>query len=95
MQAEIIPSQFRTESAKDELAAYKRTITDFRELPMVITDAGTLMGVRGFGVSDVGTTFAQDVLRIKVMGQIGLHLTVVDLPGLIAVVNEQQTEDDV
>ena len=95
MQAEIIPSQSRTESAKDELAAYKRTITDFRELPMVITEAGTMMGVRGFGDSDVGTTFAQDVLRVKVMGQIGLHLTVVDLPGLIAVVNEQQTEDDV
>ena len=62
---------------------------------MVITEAGTLMGVRGFGDLDVGTTFAQDVLRIKVMGPIGLHLTVVDLPGLIAVVNEQQTEDDV
>ena len=92
---QIIPSQFRTESAKDELAAYKRTIADFRELPMVITEAGTLMGVRGFGDSDVGTTSAQDVLRIKVMGQIGLHLTLVDLPGLIAVVNEQQTEDDV
>ena len=95
MQAEIIPSQFRTESAKDELAAYKRTLADFRELPMVITEAGVLMGVRGFGDSDTGTTFSQDVLRVKVTGPIGLHLTVVDLPGLIAVVNEQQTEDDV
>jgi hypothetical protein len=95
MQAEIIPSQFRIQSAKDELAAYRRTIADFRKLPMVTTEAGTLIGVRGFGESDVGTTFAQDVLRIKVIGEIGLHLTVVDLLGLIAVVNEQQTEDDV
>lgn len=53
------------------------------------------MGVRGFGDLDAGTTFARDVLRIKITGPIGLHLTVVDLPGLIAVVNEQQTEDDV
>lgn len=95
IQAEMIPSQSRTGSARDELAAYRRTIADFRELPTVINEAGTLMGVRGFGDSDVGTTFAQDVLRIKVIGPIGLHLTVVDLPGLIAVVNEQQTEDDV
>jgi hypothetical protein len=80
---------------KDELAAYKRTIADFSELPIVIYEAGTLMGVRGFGDSDTGTTFVQDVLRIKVIGPIRLHLTVVDLPGLIAVVNEQQTEVDV
>lgn len=53
------------------------------------------MGVRGFGDLDAGTTFARDVLRIKITGPIGLHLTVVDLPGLLAVVNEQQTEDDV
>lgn len=95
IQAEIIPAQFKTEPVKVELASYKRTVADFRELPAVITEAGTLMGVRGFGESDSGTTFAHDVLRIKVMGPIGLHLTVVDLPGLIAVVNEQQTEDDV
>ena len=95
MQAEIIPSPFRTESVKDQLAAYKRRIADFSDLPAVITEAGTLMGVRGFGDLDMGTTFAQDVLRIKVIGPTGLHLTVVDLPGLIAVVNEQQTEEDV
>ena len=52
MQAEIIPSQSRTEGAKDELAAYKRTIADFSELPIVINEAGTLMGVRGFGDID-------------------------------------------
>lgn len=94
IKAEIIPSQIRTASAKDELVAYKRTIADFSELPIVIDEAGTLMGVRGFGGMDTGTTFSQDVLRIKITGPIGLHLTVVDLPGLIAV-NEQQTEDDV
>ena len=85
MQAEIIPSQTRTTGGKDELAAYKRTIADFSELPIIIDEAGTLMGVCGFGDSDTGTTFSQDVLRIKVVGPIGLNLTVVDLPGLIAV----------
>lgn len=47
MLTEIIPSQFRTEFIKDELAAYKRTIADISELSTVITEAGTLMGVCG------------------------------------------------
>lgn len=34
-------------------------------------------------------------LRIEVTGPIGLHLSVVDLPGLISVANEEQTEEDV
>ena len=36
-----------------------------------------------------------DVLRIKVTAPVGLHLTVVDLPGLTSVANNEQTEDDV
>ena len=47
MQAEIIPSQSRKEDAKDELLAYKRTIADFGELPIVINEVGTLMAVCG------------------------------------------------
>ena len=78
-----------------ELGAYRRDILDFDELPQVIAEAGALMGVRGFGDTVVGPTFARDVLRITVCGQTGLHLSVVDLPGLIAVANEEQTEADV
>jgi hypothetical protein len=36
-----------------------------------------------------------DVLQIKVSNQSGLHLSIVDLPGLIAVASEVQTEADV
>lgn len=42
-----------------------------------------------------GPAFAADVLRIEVVGNTGLHLTVVDLPGLIAVENDEQTEEDI
>ncbi|KYG40913.1 hypothetical protein M433DRAFT_159716 [Acidomyces richmondensis BFW] len=93
--AEIIPSPLRSEEAKMELIAYKREISDFNELPEIIAEAGAMMGVRGFGESNVGPSFTQDVLRIKVSGSIGLHLTVVDLPGLIAVPSDDQTEADV
>lgn len=95
MVAEIIPSPLRSKDVEAELVAYKREIVDFNELPQVIFEAGTLMGVRGFGASIVGPTFAQDILRITVSGPTGLHLSIVDLPGLIAVVNEDQTEADV
>ena len=53
------------------------------------------MGIRGFKDIREGPAFGQDVLRIEVSGPIGLHLTVVDLPGMISVANEEQTDDDV
>ena len=39
--------------------------------------------------------FAVEVLRTEMFGDTGLHLMVVDLPCLIAVANEEQTEEDV
>ena len=53
------------------------------------------MGIRGFGDIQEGPAFAEDVLRIEVSGPVGLHLTVVDLPGLISVANEEQTENNI
>lgn len=53
------------------------------------------MGIRDYGSNLEGPSFAEDVLRIKVTGAVGLHLSIVDLPGLIAVASEVQTEDDV
>ena len=50
---------------------------------------------RGYGSNLEGPAFAEDVLRIKVTGAVGLHLSIVDLPGLIAVASEVQTEADV
>ena len=54
-----------------------------------------MMGIRGFEDVQEGPAFTSDVLRIEVTGPVGLHLTVVDLPGLISVTNDEQTEDDV
>ena len=54
-----------------------------------------MMGIRGFKDVQKGSAFTSDVLRIEVTGSVDLHLTVVDLPDLIAVVNNKQTEDDV
>lgn len=93
--ATIIPSSSRSESSKSMLRSYRQQLQDFDKLPVAIAEAGSLMGIRGFGDIKTGPAFAEDVLRIEVLGPVGLHLTVVDLPGLISVANEEQTEDDV
>ena len=93
--AEIIPHNSGLEASRAELLTYRREMAYFSELPDVIAEAGTHLGIRGFGSVQEGPAFVEDVLRIKVFGPIGLHLTVVDLPGLISVGNEEQTEEDV
>ncbi|KAI9710012.1 MAG: hypothetical protein M1828_002341 [Chrysothrix sp. TS-e1954] len=91
----ILPSSSRAEASKSKLEAYKKVLGNFNELPIAIAEVGTLMGIRGFPDVESGPAFAEDVLRIEVSGQTGLYLTVVDLPGLIGVANEEQTDDDV
>ena len=93
--ATIIPSSSRSERFKITLRSYRQQLKDFDELSVAIAEAGSLMGIRGFGDVKEGPAFAENVLRIEVLGPVGLHLTVVDLPGLISVANEEQTEDDV
>ena len=95
IQATILPAASRLKQAKEKLQSYSHRMESFDELPQAIAAAGSLMGLRGFeGVAE-GPAFAQDVLRIQVNGPVGLHLTIVDLPGLISVANEEQSEDDV
>lgn len=53
------------------------------------------MGLRGYGANEDGPAFVEDVLRIKVVGRTGLHLSIVDLPGLISTASEEQTQADV
>ena len=92
--ATILPVSARDEKQTAALRSFRRDLESLDELPIVIADAGELMGVRGFGKIKEGPAFTQDVLRIRVSGRTGLHLTVVDLPGLISVPTEEQTQDD-
>ncbi|KAK0871010.1 hypothetical protein LTR87_013059 [Friedmanniomyces endolithicus] len=93
--AEIIPHHSRSDASKRELCKYRQEMAQFSDLPGVIEEVGKTLGIRGFGLVETGPAFVEDVLRIKVSGPTGLHLTVVDLPGLISVANEEQTEEDV
>ncbi|GAO16255.1 uncharacterized protein UV8b_08230 [Ustilaginoidea virens] len=92
--ASIRPSNSSTPGIHQTLAAYRRQMEGMAELPDVINKVSRLMNIRGYG--DKGSrAFAADSLRIEITGATRLHLSVVDLPGLIAVSNEEQTQDDV
>lgn len=93
MQARIIPSFARSGRPRAKLMAYERSLDDFGDLPHVITETGTLMGLREFGRTQ-GAEFAANVLRTTISCPTRLNLTVIDLPGLISATNAEQGEDD-
>ncbi|KAJ5919650.1 Dynamin [Penicillium verhagenii] len=90
--ATIIPHSSRSDEDKHKLSAYHRVLLGFEELPSIIEQAAKLMGVRGVDTQAEGPAFAADVLRLELVGNTGLHLTIVDLPGLISVA---ECEEDV
>ncbi|CAI0646869.1 unnamed protein product, partial [Colletotrichum noveboracense] len=83
-------------SVLEILRGYQREMKeDLSGLPTAIEEVSKLMGIRGFTSSNDDSAFASDALRIEITGPIGLQLSVVDLPGLISVANEEQSEADV
>lgn len=93
--ATIIPHVSRSGSSRETLHAFRQTLLNFRELPDTIVKAARLMSIRGIGESTSGPAFAADVLRVEVVNNTDLHLTIVNLSDLIAMVNEEQTEENV
>jgi hypothetical protein len=88
----ITPQSSRTEAEKARLNAFQHRLDGFEELPNTIEEAAKLMGVRDDDTNSEGPAFAADVLRLELVGDTGLHLTIVDLPGLISV---SENEKDV
>ena len=95
IQATIRPHTTRDQEEIELLQAYRRVVQDLSELPDIITDVSRLMNIRGYVEGENSYAFAPDALRIEVFGPVGLYLSVVDLPGLISVANDEQTEEDI
>lgn len=93
--ATIIPHASRSHAEIEKFRAYSKELANFSELPNVIADAKKMMRLRGADGVVEGPSFSADTLRIEVVGRTGLHLTVVDLPGLISVSNDEQSDEDV
>ena len=85
MTATIIPHFSRDDEEKQRLASFRMEFRDFAELPGIIEAAGQSMGIRTSEDQFDAPAFAADVLQLELVGNTGLHLTIVDLPGLISV----------
>lgn len=91
--ATILPGASQNKASASDLRSYCRTLSGYHELPDVIEEVANKLGLKGFtDVGEESRSFVDDVLRIEVVGNTGLDLTVVDLPGLIAV---SEDEDDI
>jgi len=95
IKASIIPFTTRPDEEKSKFRQFTRILSSFDQLPEVINEITNLFGLASTDKGVRCPAFVQDVLRIEVTGNVGLHLSIVDLPGLIAVPNEDQTDDDV
>ncbi|KFA79994.1 hypothetical protein S40288_10659, partial [Stachybotrys chartarum IBT 40288] len=93
--AKVRPHVSRSKKARQVLCAYREEIRDISELPRVVQDVSKLMDLRDGTKDSKGKAFSSDLLRIEVTGPIGLHLSIVDLPGLISVPGEEQSEEDI
>jgi GTPase SAR1 family protein len=93
--ASIRPHSSRPEKEQESLKSYRKNLQAISELPSTIEEVSRLMGLRGYTEDGNGPAFTEDALRIEIIGSIGLHLSVVDLPGLISVASEEQTEEDI
>ncbi|EAW11456.1 putative dynamin GTPase [Aspergillus clavatus NRRL 1] len=90
--AMIIPHVSRSEEEKARFGTFRYQIQDFTELPNIIERASELMGLRGHARDLSAPAFSADILRLELVGNTGLHLTIVDLPGLISV---SENDEDV
>ncbi|KAI3535469.1 vacuolar sorting protein VPS1 [Colletotrichum filicis] len=94
--ATIRPHSSRPPGIAQTLSNYVREMEeDLSDLPVAIEEVSKLMGIRGFTDSPDDAAFASDALRIEISGPTGLQLSIVDLPGLISVSNEEQSQADV
>lgn len=86
----IVPDSSRTEAEKLILSGFRKDLEGSDGLGKLIDDAKAAMGIHAHG-----KTFSKDLLRIEKTGPEQLHLTIVDLPGLIHSATKSQTDDDV
>ncbi|KAI0024064.1 interferon-induced GTP-binding protein Mx [Xylariomycetidae sp. FL0641] len=78
----IIPNESRSKSEQENLRKFSKSIADLTDLPKLMEDAVVAMGISTKD-AETSRSFAKDVLSIEICGPSLLHLTFVDIPGLI------------
>lgn len=89
----IIPDPKRPDEKSVRLRSYSKSLTRFSQLPKIIDEVTEMASP---SVSKAETlAFSRNVLSVEVSGPNWPNLTVVDLPGLIRVANDQQNREDI
>ncbi|RDH26526.1 hypothetical protein BDQ94DRAFT_177479 [Aspergillus welwitschiae] len=86
----IVPHHSRSEVEQRSLGSFREELDGFDELPQLVDNAKTEMGI-----STHGKAISNDLLRIEVSGPDRPHLTIVDLPGLVHSETKHQSAPDV
>jgi GTPase SAR1 family protein len=90
----VIPDSDRPLDVQEKIAKFSQSITDFAELPGVITAAMEVMGIANTGgASD--RAFAKDTLSVHLEGPDQPHVTLVDIPGLISSRTKGVSDSDI
>ena len=90
----VIPDDERPSAERASIDAFKESISDFEELPLLMDKAMALMGITNTSASK-SRAFSKDVLSIEIGGPSRPQLTLVDLPGLVQTETREVTEEDV
>lgn len=77
------------QNVEERILNFRKRLDGFQELEDTVKEAAMSLNLRGPDRPD-GPLFTRDVLRLEVVGDTGLNLTIVDLPGLIAVSEEEE-----
>ncbi|OCL14543.1 hypothetical protein AOQ84DRAFT_428835 [Glonium stellatum] len=91
----IIPDKSRPLNELKKLKSFKKTISSFEDLPILMDEATKLMGLGDDIRSGSLRAFSRNVLSIEICGPGRTQLTLVDLPGLIHSANKNQSKKDV
>lgn len=91
----IIPDSKRPANEQTPFKAFKESITNFDELPRIMSAAMDVMGIGDFASGFKSKAFARDVLSIEIEGPSRPQLTLVDIPGLIQTDTKGITKADV
>ncbi|CAG8949939.1 hypothetical protein HYFRA_00004270 [Hymenoscyphus fraxineus] len=94
----VNPDTARPVAEQNEIKLFERTIIDFDELPAIMDEAMTVMGIGKTSdtqPSEKPRAFSRDVLSINYEGANRPQLTLIDIPGLIGTETKQTNTQDI
>lgn len=86
----IVPGQDRSSVDRERLLNFRYSLQENNDFLSIFEKAKELMGL-----TEHGSAFSKDILRVEISGPSQPQLTIVDLPGLIHSESKYQTAQDV